>query len=514
MLNLMIIDDEKATCEGLKHFINWWELYKIKIVSDAQTGYQALEYLKKNHVDLILCDIKMPSMDGVELSRIINKQYPHIKIIFLSGYSDKDYLRNAIRVGAVDYLEKPIDEKQLHSALDRIINKSDVAVNMSSEHKNTIAYLTTSQDEKLVMKLAKETGLKRSEDCIYSMMVIWFRDDILSVSDYILVDTINITISKCINKDDIFYLVGWTNNKIAIIFSYDNKFQTFTIEDYYNRLNNIANKIKNTIKTYKQSIECILIGRSYNEILKSPEEFMLVKQSKKYMFFRGYESIVSYDDLHNGVCELSQQQIDELSQLLNVADIQGAISLVDLITIRFASNQNTKIEYIKNYYVKIFNTIISFINRQNTDDNSTENYIINKEAEIPTIFALKDKALGLIDEYYKIVTKDGKHNKIIFEAKKYIYNNISENFTVYDIAKKVYVTPQYLSSLFKKQASVNIKKYIINMKMKHASKLMVNKEYKLYEVASMIGYNDYQYFVKVFKKSHGLTPSQYRKRYY
>jgi two-component system, response regulator YesN len=122
MLKLFVVDDEKLTREGIKESFDW-EKIGVEIVGDAEDGIQALSRIEELNPDIIICDVRMPKMDGIELTRVIRSKYPQMQIIFLSGYSDKEYLKSAIKINAVDYIEKPVDDEELKEAVLRAAAK-------------------------------------------------------------------------------------------------------------------------------------------------------------------------------------------------------------------------------------------------------------------------------------------------------------------------------------------------------------------------------------------------------
>ena len=126
MYNVMLVDDEIYMLNGLKHIINW-EAYGFEIVGTASNGLKALELSKTLDIDIILTDVKMPKMNGLELIHALKEAKPHIKFIILSGYNDFDYVKEALQLGIENYLLKPINEEELLQTLINIVKKIEVA---------------------------------------------------------------------------------------------------------------------------------------------------------------------------------------------------------------------------------------------------------------------------------------------------------------------------------------------------------------------------------------------------
>ena len=124
MYRVLIVDDERLVRNGLKkHFP--WQAHKLMVVGEAADGISACEFVKENPVDIVITDVCMKRMNGIELARYLHEHYPHIKLIFISGYDDLDYLKSALKLEAVDYILKAINFEELAVTLDRVRDQID-----------------------------------------------------------------------------------------------------------------------------------------------------------------------------------------------------------------------------------------------------------------------------------------------------------------------------------------------------------------------------------------------------
>ena len=122
MLNILIVDDEKKTRDGLIKHIPWTKLGNFTLY-EAENGLQAIEKAKETHPDIVISDIRMPKMDGIEFAKQLRELYPQCKIIFFSGYSDKEYLKSAISLKAISYIEKPMDIDEISAVIKETVNQ-------------------------------------------------------------------------------------------------------------------------------------------------------------------------------------------------------------------------------------------------------------------------------------------------------------------------------------------------------------------------------------------------------
>jgi len=136
-LGLFLVDDEKRTRDGIRDGFDWAGL-GIEVVGEAEDGVEALARVRRAAPDILVCDVRMPRMDGIELTRILRDRYPRLQIVFLSGYSDKEYLKSAIKVNAVDYVEKPVDDGELREAVLRAAARCRTAADAASRGRHCV----------------------------------------------------------------------------------------------------------------------------------------------------------------------------------------------------------------------------------------------------------------------------------------------------------------------------------------------------------------------------------------
>lgn len=387
MVKAIIVDDEQITRKGLLNYVNWESLH-IEVVGEATDGIEGLELAKNTKPDIAICDVRMPKMDGIELAKHIREELPRCKIIFLSGYSDKEYLKSAIKIKAVDYIEKPLDITEFHELLNKTV-----------------------------------------ENC-------------------------------CKEKEEMMYFESSIVTSLI-------KSEFIDIENIKERLKHI-NKYSFLESTYICSVFRTLNGKlpidAVNDITKA-----LDGEKIKCLKGIGDNEIV----------------------MINVSDNSGEIKAICS-------------ELIKTIYDKCKIRIAAGIgNTAETINNIKKSY----EEACEAIKYINDKSKNFVISF-----QDGREKAIIRSIEKYIGDNYRKNITINSIASSVYLTPQYLCILYKKETGKTINDFITEVRIEAAKELLKNPTLKLYEIADSIGYNDPNYFAKVFKKYVGYTPSEYRDR--
>jgi len=159
-INLLIVDDEPIITQGLRYTIPW-DTYGIKVIGEAEDGEEALEILRKQQVDIVLTDVRMPVMDGIELARTINEQMPRTRVIIISGYDEFEYAREAIRFGVKDYLLKPVDIDELLERVNSLKREIIAEKEASRNLENTVL-----QEVKLENEWKKSWMVEKAKEYI------------------------------------------------------------------------------------------------------------------------------------------------------------------------------------------------------------------------------------------------------------------------------------------------------------------------------------------------------------
>ncbi|MBR3645860.1 MAG: response regulator, partial [Lachnospiraceae bacterium] len=154
MFNVLIVDDESITRNGLVNHIQW-DKFDIESISTSASGVDGINFIKNNKVDLVISDVRMPGMTGIEMCSEIKKIAPECQIIFLSGYSDKEYLMGAIELEAVSYVEKPINISEVEMAIEKAINKISTSENRKKEIDSVIEESRKIMSQAFLQKLIK-----------------------------------------------------------------------------------------------------------------------------------------------------------------------------------------------------------------------------------------------------------------------------------------------------------------------------------------------------------------------
>ena len=547
MYNLMIVEDEYNIRKGITESINWSEL-GFNVIAEAENGRDAIKKIRSEVPDVILTDVRMPVMNGLELSDWISKNLLDIKIIILSGYADFEYAKAAINSGVFDYLLKPTNKKvflqtfmKLKEHLDnerdknRLINEKTMLFleglyKLRSDFinhliKSDIINVSTLVDNQNHLELDLSSGYSRTA-------VIRVDEDFdgyfkSNETDYLtMMDKYNRTMSKYIPELSItVYSVISLNEIVLVLPSVGDKEIDKCITDKLNMLatilkteilNNPRIKIHFGVSLPFRDIEAF--KESYNQAVKAIDNGFFQSENNLFYYNPTLES-GSDDEQH----WLKNYQI-ETERLIELTVAGRKKELIRSINDVFESyiSDHINVKYIKQYsYFGIFllQTHLSDINilgrvqdSFNTDYESHINSFTNIEG-LKKYFI--DFFTGISDLLRNdLVLEHNSSRKIINESITYIDRNYFRSLSLEELSNQVNLSPSYFSFLFKNVTGENYTEYLKKLRIKKAIEYLKETNMKIYEIANKVGFNDYKYFASQFKKTTGTSPGEYRDRVY
>lgn len=531
MYKLIIVDDETLTRNFLKQIIptlsNDWE-----IVGDATDGLEALELIKSQSVDLVLTDIKMPVMDGLELCKRIQNQYSHIHCVILSGYGEFDYAKKALKHNVYNYLLKPIINEELQNMLMDIAsicekekrqkNKYSALIHSSAKYKEEITAkflkaIITQNHIEIKTLYPVLSNLNQSLIETKGLIVI------LQITEDLLINN-NISLSKLqILKQLLFETAKAQiiNTSISIFIDLEDNTVLYVPSDNNCDFMDLIKHVYETINTtfYNESkinIFCTA-GSKENDILNMNISYEYARTTfLQYLFHRDLKSTVFIytKNLYNEKIKSLHSYINSIVYIIHNNDsIQLQLISEELGDFIFNNIINSK-------RMKFFCT---FIRRLQNNINSNECSSINPyELLIESNINLDDlsclsKLIIKISNCF--IINDQKNNPIcdtnqlVEQAKQYIYNHYMEPISLSLIADKLSVTSAYLSNLFHQVEGKSYIKFLTQVRLKHAENLLKNENMNLETVTKKVGYLSVKHFSSVFKKYYQISPGEYRKRF-
>lgn len=511
MIKLLIADDEKFTREGILEMVDWQKL-NISEIKEAYDGINALEILDDFEPNILLTDVRMPRLNGIDLAFKVRELYPNCMILFMSGYSDKEYLKSAIKIKAVNYVEKPVEIDELEENLNNAVSEflKTNAIHNSIEH--TIANEISSSDnsdtiKSLINSYFPKYFNDKLIDGFYVSVLIRVFDEICNKNT--IIDDIRTVLHKC-NLDG---FVSIQNEKEIVLQIFLSK----NIKSMKNcpEISNLFASLDEYLKTFTSYY--IFVGSIVSNIQELYKSYNSALSLTTLSFFRDYNSILYFDEkISNTSLYLDEKLISDFQVHLNKEEKQLVIRDLNHITSDLLLNVCTDLSKVKDIYNKLVIYLINFSQNHNLNftKDLNENSIFNTIIKSNNIFEIKHYILEFIDDIFLLLSEKAIYNEPALNVIKYInkhYN--SYELSLEDISKNTFLTPAYICVIFKDFTGKTVNKYITEFRITKAKELLKDSNIKMNDIALKVGYRDGNYFAKIFKKETGYSPSEYRRKF-
>lgn len=514
-MKILIIDDEKLTREGLISSIDWTGL-NIEEIYVADDGINGIKEAKLHKPDIILSDVRMPRMNGIDMCKELLSILPYSSIIFMSGYSDKEYLKAAIKLKAVSYVEKPIDTAEIEAAIKNAITlqkehaKNQVTISthnkfMQNKLSLEIIYTPLKRTVADYLKQFQDINIPVKANTEFTTLIITLKTSFSSISEYEL-EEIYSYLEAIVKKHNMNYIFSIKNDEYIICHLFANNTLAY-------HLNGICNEL--SVYFSKKYQHYLTVGKTVHGIQNVYQSYNSAVLLIQCSFFYDYNSIITEEETpalpinFDNICYL------EFEEGLKFNDIDKVYGAIDKFYTSLKNNQKQLPNYPKDFYYKL---LILLQDTALTHHLSTfSNYsstILDNISSCPSLTELNQMLQSKVEAYFSALQKDNKEHATIFAMKEFIRKNYpNENLSVKDISENVYLSSTYVCTLFKNETGITINQYLTEYRIEKAKSMLKDHRYKITEISAKVGYNDGNYFGKAFKKLVGLSPSEYRERY-
>lgn len=525
-MKILIVDDEALVRIGMRTIIPW-EQNGFYVVGEAVNGIDALRLARIHHPDIVLVDIVMPEMDGLDFIREIRNEMPLCKFIILSCKNDVEYYKEAITLGVSEYVQKgSVSPEEILSVVNRVseeIRKQRVFYEIDSRevaYINHNVVLTEFLNHVLKGHIKDPAQIRKKLEChdihltTSVFYVIVFSIDTCSSCNYdssLEYSIINIC-QQIINDMGNGYVFKNYNDIVTAIVSCPNTgIETDSIMSLFCRIKDTANQYFD-----------VDVTAGVSKRLQNPEEigngYCQAVASLSRMFFNGKGR--SY--FSN--CPASDQEIlvkveKEKEIILNISspfETPAIIKSINTITHLLSSSGGITPLRARGIYLEVLYHIISLLYKEEISIRDIYNEDFDPVVYIQNLESIQEIEKSMEDMLQKILTLyqvnfSTGHRVFISLIKQYIEEHINEKISLDQISKAVHLSPTYISRLFKRETGENLQYYILRRKVEK-SKELLKYGHKLYEVSEAMAFSSESYFIKIFKSYTDLTPRQYIKQ--
>jgi two-component system response regulator YesN len=533
MLSVLIVDDEPSNIQGLVRYIEWTNLgYENPVTFES--GEEALEAMEEMAFDVLISDVSMPGMTGIELvakAKLIN---PHLQVLMISGYNEFEFVRDAIDVGAQAYVMKPLKLAEVSSRLS--------ALRATLEKMNAINEQTRELEKKVSesMKLAKErfvsdliAGIAQTDEMLLSWERLLKLPTIVQGLRIIVFGLDHFLSSGKEAKERVMLTglfrktidIGLSGNMASMLFSV----QTGADEIVVLELNHTAGDralvekqfrfIQETVMEQFDStitIGCSRISHSWHEVpLLYKEVRFTMAQSR--LIEDG--QIARFEQLDTGEFKnyrLREEFMPDMIKLMEAGDAAGVGQQMHHMFDLLLSKEPTSFSYVQAFGMSFLSELIRALKWGGKPDEEINILIWRQLLDCSSTAKIIEVLVEYVDRYMK-ADKDEhvkQQRNLIRKVATFIEERVHENWTVKQLSEQFNLNASYLSVLFKKEMGITISDYVQETRIRRARQLLQDPGIKIYEVAEQVGIQTSAYFTYLFKKIVGSTPQEFRNYHY
>lgn len=527
MYHILLVDDEWLELDTLEKYIPWEEM-GFSVVGTASNGSEALKMLKDREAqsysgsgnglsgimpDVLLTDVKMPVMDGVALSKEVHKRYPDMQIVFLSGYNDFEYVREALSVEACGYILKPLNPEELKANMEKAKERCS---QINRKHKNQAAMAAES-----MKSLLGFFGERRDEewDDVCRTCNVYLHLPLDNRFYYIGLLTI----------DEYPFLAGCTSNGKQLLqvitsgirnFTQEHKILSFHINDSSYLL--LADfPLKKPLEEYLadgNDNAHWITACTYSE-KQTPGQFpALYEEMARYRKWH----VRMYGSGHVIVCDTftpdrsAQEHIESpdfsaLIQRLQSGNMQEIQEWLSAYCLRRKGEDDNLMKGFIDLVDRIYSSVI--LPNTRLAGQFEEKADLYKKLTLAESSTLMEKILlNFLAKISLLLSEESsdRRKQLVEQVKNIIRQEYAAPLTIEYLAERVYMSPNYLRTLFKEYSGETVLEYITGVRMEISAKLLRETNLRVHDISRRIGYENPSHYCAVFKKQTGFTPNQYR----
>lgn len=509
MYQLMIIDDEPETRNGIRHVINWHE-NNIHICAEASNGLEALDIIHDKHPDIILVDIHMPKMDGLEMLQTLIDEGHLFHAIVLSSYDEFEYAQQAMSLGVKNYLLKPSRPEQILASVKKVIREIESSKMLHQQAHRSNLLLKQQQLRYSLEGTLADFGRVILDPPNNMLIVVAELDygssllgDNIQLMNFCLSNVLTETLSKHYTCDVLIYeqrVVAFCNNSSNMYESQLlpklNYIQSYIYEHFKASvsigISDVIKQIQDLRLGYLQAVN-ILEHRSTTrtQIIQKYQMSKPSMETIKYPVDLQNELVLT---LFSGTSEDFHYSLEKFYSYLNNVSVSTDLYRQYCATILINMSETCSQRHM---------TISDALAKNVQDFLAEKSY--RTKLELATV------TKKIQQQIYEEINSKQHNNDIINLCAIYIKEHYDEDLSLEIVADHAHISPGYLSQLFKQVMDIKFIDYVNTIRIENACNLLKDKTLKTYEIALMVGYKTEKYFSKKFKQYMKLTPSAYRK---
>ncbi|MFC4302514.1 response regulator transcription factor [Cohnella boryungensis] len=540
---VVVIDDKPLILQSIVQTVDWSRL-NCTVVGQAMDGVEGKQVILDKQPDILITDIKMPGISGLELAEYMHEELPRSKTILITGYQDFDFAKRAVRLGVHDIVVKPIHNEELQrvigqavteldnkqSELSRRAEKDEAFSQLSERHRSSLPSLRS----KLVSELIG--GSQPQDDDLAAataeLGIAWSRCSVLIVRSKQMFETVQGADSHSIHpriRGDLTKLAqaSAARREFEVIESYDRSDlvlvclfpRPLSPRELRLKLQSFCHDLIELVRQKHGLLCCMAVSSNYRKLQELREAYAEASALMDVSFFRAEEPVL-FPERIEAAGEIGRfaiiRDLEEFNRMLEHASSDEMASHLEKFLEHIKAYSEGNILVAKGLLSDVCLAAARYYYRVTGDEFGFDKSIdemLEDVYQLPNMRTASDYLSSFIQTVkHKLEGNDKEYSLIVKKSMDYINSHFADNISLTSLAEHFGLSPSYLSRLLRTETGINFVDLVAKARIEAAKRLLRDPRHKVNEVGEMVGYKEYAYFYQVFKKVEGVSPKEYKNK--
>lgn len=534
MYRLLIVEDEQLERQAIRYIVEKY-CADIGIIGETGDGDSAVDIAVKEQPEIIVMDIRIPGINGLEAIKRIKRFTPECAIIILTAFDEFNYAREAVTLGAAEYLLKPVRPQELAQVLQQVVGQLKITDEKRTEEAQLRQYLNGAMpfiqmsfahdllsgyfdDLELLRQRAAFLGLRTDPGVVIVLGVDQF--NLLALDEdelkkQVMKQKIYRSVCEAVGEEAL--VTPFANDKIIVILGVE---QGKSRQEVKDKARGVAEKIRDRLVSELHQTATVGVGCYHGDARDIYKSYLEAMRAYQQSFFFGADQILFFDELptsHFGPFVYPFQNERAVLEQVRCGYRETAKEKLSSL-LEQVFRDNTSIETAKACALELLIVLsrAAVEGGGSIEKMTLQNFaLINRLAECQNHSQVCSLLMNSLDEHMDnmIETRNTVNGRVINRACNFITDNCNRNLTLEEVAHNVHLSPFYFSKVFKKEKGCNFVDFLTKTRVERSKKLLRDPDLSVVRIAQESGYQDASYFCKVFRHEEGMTPNEYRKKY-
>jgi two-component system, response regulator YesN len=505
---VMLVEDEAIVRNDMKGIIRW-EDHGYRLVAEAENGLEALRILEEQKIDIVISDIEMPGMSGLELAARVLARFTSVKFIFLTAYSDFEFARASMRLGIDSYILKhEMSPQMLLGELDRMREELGKIGYQKTACVNDAMHslLCMPQTEGTCKKILQDNGIEFNAGCSFLALIDMEEETSEEVRSFA-----SAAIGRVVYGEDIASRTVFAMPETGIGVLITMRRDAVTDDPLQLPVLKCVNAIQEQLQSVFGRPFFICVSRMIGDESELYSVYQAISDAGNQRYFYQTPRVFFCEPPKRGPDTLTGEVASLCDKLQQQLLREAQDELVTLLTRDIQATRD--MDVLKKALVPITSLIADVWNTEHEGTATVSPIALYQELmNLPNIYKTCDKICDMLEQVRSLQTE--KHQKRIAIIHEYVAKNYAEDISLDQLGNLIGVSGAYMSQLFKQQTGVSFKTYLMNIRMKKAEELLRAGDRKISDVGENVGYSSTPYFCLMFKQHFGMTPREFTRKYH